>query len=115
MKQNVKPLPSSQARRQWLIARALVAVGLAAAWGHVAGQSIGLSSHSSTALVPISILSLVAGLALSALTRQELRVCQATQSWYTTPPPELAHADAAQDTGRHLQIIQGNPPPDGHL
>jgi len=102
MKQNVQTLRSSQAQRQGQIARVLIVLGLAAAWGHMAGHSMGLSNQSASALTPISILALVAGLALAALTRQELKACLAQQQAAMESPTDVSVAT------RRLQLIHGS-------
>lgn len=107
MKQMVQPLRSSQAQRQWQIARILIVLGLAAAWGHVAGHSMGLSSQGTSALTPISILALVAGLALAALTRQELKVCRAQQGGFVTQQVVPERPDQPVNVTRRLQLIHG--------
>lgn len=107
MKQIVQPSHPSQAQRQRQIARILIALGLAAAWGHLAGHTVGLSSHSTSALTPISILALVAGLALAALTRQELKACQAQQGLWAPQKASMGSVAHASDEMPRLQLIQG--------
>lgn len=108
MKQIVPPLRSSQAHRQWQIARVLILLGLAAAWGHLAGHSMGLSNQSASALTPISILALVAGLALAGLTRQELKACQAEQGLWAPPQSAMDNPAHAAGATRRLQLIHGS-------
>lgn len=112
MKQIVQPLRSSQAQRQGQIARILIVLGLAAAWGHVAGHSMGLSSQGTSALTPISILALVAGLALAALTRRELKVCRAQQGWFVTQQIVQERPGQGDNVTRRLQLIRGKSPVD---
>ncbi|WP_157462559.1 hypothetical protein [Curvibacter gracilis] len=102
MKQIVQSLRSSQAQRQGQIARILIVLGLSAAWGHMAGHSMGLSNQSASALTPISILALVAGFALAALTRQELKACLAQQQ---AAAEDTMHVSIAT---RRLQLIHGS-------
>jgi hypothetical protein len=108
MKQIVQPLRSSQAQRQRQIALVLIVLGLAAAWGHLAGHSVGLSSHSASALTPISILALVAGLALAALTRQELKDCQTHHSLGAPQQTAMVNPSAVPGATRRLQLIHGS-------
>jgi len=108
MKQIVQPLRSSQAQRQRLIARVLIVLGIAAAWGHLVGDAVGLSSHGASALTPISILALVAGLALAALTRQELKACQTQQGVLTPQQTALDHPSDGLAASRRLQLIHGS-------
>ena len=112
MKQIVQPLRSSQAQRQWQIARILIVLGLAAAWGHLAGHSMGLSSQGTSALTPISILALVAGFALAALTRQEQKVCLAQQGWFMAQQAAMERPAKAVNVTRRLQLLQGKLPVD---
>jgi len=109
MKQIVQPLRSSQAQRQRQIARVLIVLGLAAAWGHVVGQSLGLSSHGASALIPISILALVAGLALAALTRQELKACQVQHGMWQLHEGVLESTAPVSAEVHSLQLVRGNP------
>ena len=108
MKQIVPPLRSSQAHRQWQIARVLIVLGLAAAWGHLAGHAMGLSNQSASALTPISILALVAGFALAAVTRQELKACQADQGLWAPQQSAMDNPVHAADATRRLQLIHGS-------
>ncbi|RUP33419.1 MAG: hypothetical protein EKK45_04670 [Curvibacter sp.] len=108
MQQIVQPLRSGPAQRQRQISCILIALGLAAAWGHMAGHAMGLSSHSASALTPISILALVAGLALAALTHQELKACQAQQGLWMNPDAAAGVSEQPGSAAPRLQLIVGD-------